>query len=101
MPGNGVVKRASSRPDAAYGERPTADATSRAELNQPLSLTAAPAPVNRVVQGRVTDPSGNPVSGAVVKIFTTAYTPVAHTLTNPSGQYVFNQLASTTNDRGQ
>jgi len=63
------------------------------ELRLDTQLKPAPAPSNRVVQGTVKGPSGNPVPDALVKIFTSSLDPVAHTHTNPAGHYLFNQLA--------
>lgn len=64
------------------------------ELDFDLQLELAPAPTNRVVQGTVKDPDGNPVEGATVKILSAAqFNPVNHTHSNPSGRYIFNQLA--------
>jgi len=63
------------------------------ELRLDVQLTPAPPPSNRVVQGTVKGPTGAPLEGAAVKVFSSTLDPVAHTNTNPEGRYVFNQLA--------
>jgi|GEM_PF-456758 len=59
------------------------------EIRIDLSLQENPNVEAGAVYGTVTDENGNPIEGALVKIFDENYNPLAHAYTDAQGSYVF------------
>ncbi len=79
--------------DYLLGRSPSFPLGSGAENRTDLTLTQS-APSTANVRGRVTNSvDGSPLGGVTVKVRTQAGDPVAHTETNPGGNYLFNNLA--------
>lgn len=82
--------------DYLLGRSPQFSLTPEAENRTDLTLTQSATPSSRV-RGKVTNSvSGQGLEGVTVKIRTQAGDPVAHTSTNPSGNYQINDLAAGT-----
>lgn len=79
--------------DFLLGRSPSFPLDTSAENRTDLSLTQS-APATGRVRGRVTNSlDGSPLDSATVKIRTQAGDPVAHTQTNPGGNYMFDSIA--------
>jgi hypothetical protein len=65
------------------------------EIRSDFGLTTA-APPTGTIHGTVTSSAGGVIDGATVKLRTVTGTPVAHTITNPAGNYVFNGIPAGT-----
>ncbi len=57
------------------------------ESTEDLQLTVSTASEEGIIIGTVTSSNATPIGGAAVKIFDSSDTPIAHTITNPQGQY--------------
>jgi 5-hydroxyisourate hydrolase-like protein (transthyretin family) len=56
------------------------------EANEDLQLTVSTSSEEGVLTGTVTS-EATPIEGAIVKVFDSADTPIAHAITNPQGKY--------------
>lgn len=78
--------------DYLLGRSPEFSLDANQEDRKDLSLTQQVAQTGRV-RGRVTDSvTGLPIENATVKVRTQSGTPIAHTLTNPGGNYSIDGL---------
>ncbi|MEG0753768.1 MAG: carboxypeptidase-like regulatory domain-containing protein [Angelakisella sp.] len=69
------------------------------EVRVDLSLEPNPNLNSGTITGTVTDTTGNPISGAVVKIMDNNYNPLAHVITGGDGSYIFSPFAPGNNYR--
>ncbi len=79
--------------DFLLGRSPSFPLDATAEGRTDLTLTQS-APATGRVRGRVTNSvDGSPLDNVTVKIRSQSGDPVAHTTTNPGGNYLFNDIA--------
>ncbi|MEF9934068.1 MAG: carboxypeptidase-like regulatory domain-containing protein [Clostridium sp.] len=69
------------------------------EIRLDLSLDPNPNLGGGTITGEVVDPEGQPVSGALIKIMSSTYEPLAHTFTASDGTYVFSPFPAGDNYR--
>ena len=70
------------------------------EIRLDLNLVPNPNLTNGTITGIVTDKeTGLPIVGAVVKIMSSSYTPLAHVITGPDGSYIFSPFTPGNNYR--
>ncbi|MEG0944582.1 MAG: carboxypeptidase-like regulatory domain-containing protein [Angelakisella sp.] len=69
------------------------------EVRVDLSLEPNPNLNSGTITGTVTDTTGNPISGAVVKIMDNNYNPLSHVITGADGSYIFSPFAPGNNYR--
>ncbi|MEF9951343.1 MAG: carboxypeptidase-like regulatory domain-containing protein [Clostridium sp.] len=69
------------------------------EIRLDLALNPNPNLGGGTITGSVVDPTGQPVSGALIKIMSSTYEPLAHTFTAADGTYVFSPFPAGTNYR--
>jgi len=81
-----------------YGRRPIVPLPESVELS-PQTHGAALTGGNGTLSGAVTDPSGGAISGATVRLLDENNTPVAQTVSDSSGRYIFSGLPSQSNYR--
>ena len=81
-----------------YGRRPVVPLPESVELS-PQTHSAALTGGNGTLAGAITDPSGASISGAIVRLLDENNIPVAQTVSDSSGRYIFSGLAAQSNYR--
>ncbi len=81
-----------------YGRRPVVPLPESVELS-PQTHGAALTGGNGTLSGAITDPSGASISGAIVRLLDENNIPVAQTVSDSSGRYIFSGLAAQSNYR--
>ncbi|MEF9952999.1 MAG: carboxypeptidase regulatory-like domain-containing protein [Clostridium sp.] len=75
------------------GQSPSGDIINKGQnIRLDLRLKAATTTIGATVQGKVTDTSNRPISGALVKIMDSSFNPLLHVITDSNGNYVFTSV---------